>query len=224
MWIAHFAPGLVAKPFAPGVPLSLLALAGAIPDATFFILNFFGLESFSVDPKLMRRGCFPYATDYPFSHSLVGMAALGLALTAGYTLMTQRKVTPKDQAILLAVTLSHFLFEVPSHREDVKITPMDSTNLGAGLFDRPFVLFLLESLLFLGGLFVYTTFAPLATKLGYKRAGNMNRLWGIIAFMIVQQAHFCFGSAPTTNTKWIHAPVFLSEILLDSWLIGKLES
>jgi len=61
MWIAHFAPGLVAKPLAPSIPLWLLALAGALPDAAFFVL----------------RGCFPYATNYPVSHSLLGMAVLG---------------------------------------------------------------------------------------------------------------------------------------------------
>jgi len=77
MWIAHFAPGLVAKPFAPGIPLWLLALAGALPDAAFFVLSLLGLESFSVDKGLMNRGCFPYATNYPFSHSLLGMAVLG---------------------------------------------------------------------------------------------------------------------------------------------------
>jgi hypothetical protein len=40
MWIAHFAPGLVAKPLAPGIPLWLLALAGTLPDAAFFVLSF----------------------------------------------------------------------------------------------------------------------------------------------------------------------------------------
>lgn len=77
MWIAHYASGLVAKPFAPGVPLSLLCLAGALPDALFFTLNILGIESFSVDDTLAKRGCFPYATDYKYSHSLVGMGAIG---------------------------------------------------------------------------------------------------------------------------------------------------
>jgi len=221
MWIAHFAPGLVAKPFAPGIPLWLLALAGALPDATFFTLSLLGLESFSVDKGLMSRGCFPYATNYPFSHSLLGMAVLGVAVATAYMFTTERKVSAKDEAILLAVTLSHFLLEVPSHRKDIKITPMDSTHLGAGMFDHPVALFLTESALFLGALWVYTTFAPIATRVGYKR--HEERLWGIAAFLLAQQAHFCFGPAPTMETRWIHAPTFLSEILLDSWLIGKLE-
>lgn len=78
MWIAHYASGLIAKPFAPDVPLSLLALAGALPDAFFFVLSLLGFESFSISSKVIRKGgCFPYSADYPFSHSLLGMGVVG---------------------------------------------------------------------------------------------------------------------------------------------------
>ena len=69
--------GLFAKPFAPRVPLIVLALAGAAPDAAFFLMQFFGLETFNFDSSLVKRGCFPYSNDYPYSHSLVGMAGVG---------------------------------------------------------------------------------------------------------------------------------------------------
>jgi len=221
MWIGHYSAGLAAKPFAPGVPLSLLCLAGALPDAIFFMLNFLGIESFSVDPKLTKRGCFPYATDYPYSHSLAGMAVMGVGLALIYSAVSKRSVTLKDQAVIVAACLSHFLMEVPSHREDIKITPHDNVQLGSGLFDKPAVLFAVETALFFGGLWVYTSLAPLATKTGYKN--NMNILKGVAIFMVVQQAHFCFGSAPTLETRWVHAPVFLFEILASCWALGKLE-
>ena len=70
--------GLVAKPFAPIVPLSVLALAGALPDVVFFLLQFFGIETFSLDGSLISRGCFPYSNDYPYSHSLLGMVISGV--------------------------------------------------------------------------------------------------------------------------------------------------
>lgn len=77
MWIGHYAASLALKPFAPGVPLSLLSLAGALPDASFFILNFLGIESFSVYPTYAKCGCFLYSTNNPDSHSLVGMGVMG---------------------------------------------------------------------------------------------------------------------------------------------------
>jgi hypothetical protein len=49
MWITHYAPGLIAKIFAPRVPLALLAFAGEANDALFFFLNFFGIESFGIN-------------------------------------------------------------------------------------------------------------------------------------------------------------------------------
>ncbi|KAL1951192.1 hypothetical protein VTO73DRAFT_341 [Trametes versicolor] len=222
MWVAHYASGLIAKPFAPRVPLSLLALAGAFPDVVFFLLQFFGIETFNLDSSLIPRGCFPYTNDYPYSHSLLGMTLSGVALAVGYRWSTSAPVTLRDQAAIVAASASHFLLEWPSHREDIKITPHDSFQLGAGLFDSPVATFLVECAIYLAGLWVYTTFAPITTKVGYKT--HKNRLWGITLFLIGAQAHFAFGSAPTTETRWVHAPLFLSQVLASSWLIGKLES
>ncbi|OCH95660.1 hypothetical protein OBBRIDRAFT_766806 [Obba rivulosa] len=221
MWVGHYASGLIAKPFAPTVPLWLLALAGAVPDAIFFILQFFGIESFNLDPKLIPRGCFPYSNDYPYSHSLAGMAVTGAALAALWKAKATTSVTLKDQLVIIAATASHFLLEWPVHRKDVKITPHDSYQLGAGLFDHPVVVFVMETVLFLFALWVYATYSPPSARAGYLK--NKNRLWGVIAVMICQQAQFCFSAAPTTETRWVHAPLFLGMILGSSWLLGKLE-
>ncbi|KAG1813287.1 uncharacterized protein BJ212DRAFT_1367672, partial [Suillus subaureus] len=47
---------------------------------------------------------------------------------------------------------------------DIKITPNDSTNLGSGMLDHPVARFFMEYVHFLGGLCVYTTFAPIAAR------------------------------------------------------------
>ena len=73
----HFGIGLIAKPFAPRVPLIVLAFAGVLPDAKFFLLQFFGIETFNFGAGIARRGCFPYTNDYPYSHSLAGMVIVG---------------------------------------------------------------------------------------------------------------------------------------------------
>jgi hypothetical protein len=223
MWIGHYASGLIAKPFAPGVPLSLLCLAGAIPDVTFFVLNFLGIEAFAVNDEYSKRGCFPYATYYPYSHSLLGMILIGTGLAAAYKAISKRHDVPlQDLAVIVATSASHFLLELPAHREDVKIVPNDNIALGFGLSDKPAVLFALETVVFFVGLWVYTTLAPLATRSGYKN--NMNILKAVVAFMVIQQAHFCFGAVPTYETRFLHAPMFLFEILASSWALGKLES
>ncbi|KAI0652372.1 hypothetical protein C8Q79DRAFT_937273 [Trametes meyenii] len=222
MWIAHYAPGLIAKPLAPVVPLSLLTLAGALPDVAFFLLQFFGIETFSLDATLIPRGCFPYTNEYPYSHSLGGMITVGVLSAALYRANTRAPTTFKDQVVIVTVAASHFLLEWPSHRADIKITPHDFNQLGAGMFDYPVVTFFVECGIYLAGLWIYTTFAPTATRAGY--LAHRNRLWAITLFLISAQAHFSFGSAPTTETRWVHAPLFLGQIFASCWLIGKLES
>ncbi|CCM03655.1 uncharacterized protein FIBRA_05799 [Fibroporia radiculosa] len=245
MWIAHFSSGLVAKPFAPGIPLSVLCLAGAAADAAFFLLQFINLESFNLDTSIAaNRGCFPYANDYPYSHSLAGMGAVGFVVALGYkALRPTARASLSDMIVIVLASLSHFLLEWPSHRAgetpplpppssvaasspsariaDIKLTPYDDRAIGAGLFDHPMLTFLAEAAIFLTGLWVYATFAPKVTRTGYLT--NRNRLPKIVAFMLVQQAHFCFGAAPTYETRWVHAPLFLSEVLGSCWVLGKLE-
>lgn len=71
MWIAHFGPALIAKQFAPQADAGLLALAGALPDALFFVFAVLGIETIKYSDKSEKRGyvnftggkgssCFPY--------------------------------------------------------------------------------------------------------------------------------------------------------------------
>lgn len=192
MWIAHYAPGLVAKVFAPQVPLSLLTFAGEANDALFFVLNFLGLESFSVNPVYEHTGCFPYSTNYPFSHSLLGMFLVGIGLATAYSSFSNRPVTIREKLAIVLCSLSHFILEWPAHREDVKVMPMDDTAIGRGWFDAPVLLFVVETTIFFTGLFVYSSYAPLSVRAGYKR--NPNWMRAVIGFFLFQQAQFCFSS------------------------------
>ncbi|KAJ3526673.1 hypothetical protein NM688_g8232 [Phlebia brevispora] len=222
MWVAHYASGLTAKPFAPRVPLVVLCLAGALSDALFFVLQLFGIEKFNFDSAIAeRRGCFPYTNYYPYSHSLAGMIIAGAILALVYRTYVRVPATLQDMAVITAASASHFLFEWPTHRADTKITPTSSTNYGAGLFDYAAVDFVVETTIFFLGLWVYLTFTRPQSQAGHR--ANPNLLKIVAAVMVVQQAHFCFGAAPTSQTRWVHGPLFLFEILASSWLIGLLD-
>ncbi|KZT73210.1 hypothetical protein DAEQUDRAFT_684092 [Daedalea quercina L-15889] len=224
MWIGHYASAFIAKPLAPGIPLSVLALASSAADALFFVLTLAGLESFNLDAAIAARaGCFPYTNDYPYSHSLAGMGVAGALVGLGYKLLRPRaRVSAADFAVITAVGLSHFLLELPVHRHDVKITPHDDVAAGAGWFDSPAVTFAAESALFLASLWFYTRCAPRVAQTGW--LAHKHRLAWVVALFIAQQAQFCFAAAPTRETRWVHAPLFLGMILGSSWLLGKLEN
>jgi len=221
MWVAHYAQGLMAKPFAPRVPLIVLTLAGAAPDAAFFLMQFFGIETFNFDRSVAKRGCFPYTNDYPYSHSLAGMAAAGAVIAIFYKIFARVYASSKDLAVIVATSAAHFFLEWPSHRQDIKITPHDNHALGASLFDSPAATFVVEMVIFCLGFGIYTLFSPMATQTGFKNNPNLVKM--VFLVMTLQQAMFCFGSAPTLQTRWVHAPLFLSEILGSCWLLGKMD-
>lgn len=49
---------------------------------------------------------------------------------------------------------------------DVKIKPGGTNQHGAGLFDYPGLNFIVECMIFIGMLWVYTTYAPLYSRSG----------------------------------------------------------
>jgi hypothetical protein len=184
---------LIAKIFAPRVPLSLLTFAGEANDALFFVLSLLNIEHFDVDANLARSGgCFPYTTYIPYSHSLLIIAAVGAVLALGYALTARRPVGMRDVLVIFGCGLTHFLLELPAHRSDVKITPGDNVALGAGMFDHPVILFALEMVLFFGSLGAYIMFAVPSSKGGYLRSRHLGKV--VAAVFIAQQLQFCFGS------------------------------
>ncbi|KAJ7083550.1 hypothetical protein C8R44DRAFT_836466 [Mycena epipterygia] len=214
MWIAHFAPALALKPFFPNLPMWALAMAGSLPDAIFFVNAMLGIEEFRYSPTLNLRGCFPYANDYPYSHSLVGEVIMGLLLSGSTVPMT-------DFLALFFVTSTHYILDATTHRPDMVLTPSSSKAHGTSLFDSPSTMFLLElGLMALAATpyLLYTSQKPTAS--GLRR--NAPRI--LAALFVVEQFQFCYLGAPTTNTRWVHAPMFLSTILTTaavmSWVDG----
>lgn len=140
MWIAHFAPALALKPFFPNLPMWALAMAGSLPDAIFFVNAMLGIEEFRYSPTLNLRGCFPYANDYPYSHSLVGEVIMGLLLSgsqfftahgtnnvaAGFAALytafftkTWSTVPMTDFLALFFVTSTHYILDATTHRPGI---------------------------------------------------------------------------------------------------------
>ncbi|KAF8182985.1 hypothetical protein K438DRAFT_1600127 [Mycena galopus ATCC 62051] len=223
MWIAHFAPALALKPFFPNLPMWALAMAGSLPDAIFFVNAMLGIEEFRYSPTLNLRGCFPYANDYPYSHSLVGEVIMGLLLSGSqfFTAHGTNKFPMTDFLALFFVTSTHYILDATTHRPDMVLTPSSSKAHGTSLFDSPSTMFLLElGLMALAAApyLLYTSQKPTAS--GLRR--NAPRI--LAALFVVEQFQFCYLGAPTTNTRWVHAPMLLSTILTTaavmSWVDG----
>jgi len=149
------------------------------------------------------------------------MIRTGIAAAFLYSFTARRKPSIMDQVVIFLTVMTHFPLELPVHRADVKLTPHDTTDLGSGLFDSPSSTLLIELLLFFVSMGIWYAKAPMTSQRGARE--NPTLLKAIAGFFVVQQVHFCFGSAPTDDARFVHAPIFLFEILFSSWLIGKLE-
>ena len=136
------------------------------------------------------------------------------------------------------MSASHFFLELPGHRHgqllrptshaaashsllptlDVKVTPSTprSQELGAGQFDSPASTFALEVAVFLSSLAFYAWRVPSVRQ-------DTQKLLGVGAVLVAEQAMFSFGSAPTSEARFVHAPIFLAQILGSCWLLGKLD-
>jgi hypothetical protein len=83
MWTSHFAPAFFIKPFTKDTPLWVLAIAGSLADLTWLALVMLNIEKANYTPD-KHVGCFPYDSEAPFSHSLLGEIVLGaLSFTCG---------------------------------------------------------------------------------------------------------------------------------------------
>jgi hypothetical protein len=195
MWITHYAPsaanarlssakarlntltGLIAKIIAPRVPIAMLTFAGEANDALFVLPQILNVEHFVLNAQLAKScGCFPYDGEYPYSHSLFGIATVGIVLAFWHACTARGPVQPVDLPAIFGCTLTHFVLEWPTHRADVHIVPGDDAHIGKGLFNAPANLFILDIVWFFAGISIYLALATPRAKGGYLRSKHLGKV------------------------------------------------
>jgi hypothetical protein len=204
MWVSHFAPAFYLKPLSPSTPLGLLALAGALPDILWLILSITGIEEITYN---LHDGCFPYNASYPYTHSALGIALISVLFATFATLFSG--LGGKTFLVLTAAGLSHWVLDVLVHRHDMPLTSDPSSQrYGLGWFDFNMPSFLLDLGLLLGGLIFYASSSLPATK--RMRASRV----GVLAFFFAgMQVVFNFIGVPGEEARWVHAPLFLVQLI-----------
>ncbi|KAF8541208.1 hypothetical protein BDD12DRAFT_829802 [Trichophaea hybrida] len=100
-----------------------------------------------------------------------------------------------------------FVFALFSN--DMTLTPDPvSTRYGFGIFDYPKALFLIDFGLLLGSLIYYA-----ATAVPDNRRLQTKKLLTLVALFVGMQALFSFVEIPGRQARWVHAPLFLLQIL-----------
>lgn len=202
MFIGHFAVGFASKRAAPKASLAVLLTAPLLPDLLWPLFLLQGIERVEIhsssDPFLTLT-----FTSYPWSHSLV-MSVVWAALFAGvYYRLTKYS---RGAWVIVVGVVSHWVLDVVTHLPDMPISPWTSSLLGFGLWRSVPATVLIESTMFITGVWLYTT--------GTVARGAIGRYawWGLVLFVTVGYGLNLRGSPPPTVTALAGTGVVLGAL------------
>ncbi|MCH7774133.1 MAG: hypothetical protein IH784_06970 [Bacteroidetes bacterium] len=203
MFIAHFGVGFGAKKAIPKTSLGTLLLASQFIDLLWPFFVIFGIERVAIDPGNTAFTPLDFIY-YPFSHSLLGVLIWALIFGAVYYFI---KKDLKSSFILGILVLSHWILDFITHRPDLPIfLGSDSLHVGLGLWNSIIATVVIESIIFIVGVYLYFSVTKAKKKVG------TYSLCSLLIFFVIIYLSNLFGPPP----KSAEAVGYVS---LAQWLI-----
>jgi hypothetical protein len=154
MFVGHYAPVFALKAVRQSPGLAAGFIAVQLVDIGFFSLSYFGIEKWAANPEL--KGFMPVdLTFMPYTHSLAGSVAWGVAaglIAAMFTPAGRRLI---DGMLIALLVVSHWFLDLIVHRQDLPLVHDHEEKLGLGLWNQPLLVMPLELGLLLGGFAFY---------------------------------------------------------------------
>lgn len=206
MFIGHFGVGFAAKKVIPKTSLGTLLLASQFVDLLWPLFLILGIEKVSIDPgnTLVTPLNFIY---YPFSHSLIGTLVWAILFGAVYYFIKKDLRTSIWLGILV---LSHWILDFITHRPDLPLfIGSNSPLVGLGLWNSFVGTIIIESAIFVAGVYFFITVTKAKNKIG------IYSLWSLIIFFIIIYIANLFGPPPESVAAIKY--VSLTQWLLIGW-------
>ncbi len=183
MFIGHFALGFASR--RPGYlpSLAILFIAVQLLDLIWPVLVLAGVETFRIQEGSTVLTPLEF-TYYPYSHSLLLAFVWGIALGIIYFLFTKNK---KGSLILMSLVISHWILDYITHKPDLQLSPFTETRVGLGLWNHPLSEIILETSMFLLGMFLYYTRVKPKRKIAF---------WSLVTIFLVIHFMNVFGPPP----------------------------
>jgi hypothetical protein len=205
MFLGHYALAFAAKRIAPRASLGMLIAAAQFLDLLWPIFLILGVEQVAPGDQHFTALRF---THYPWSHSLamtlVWSALLGLA----YARVTDDRWSATVIGLLVS---SHWVLDLVVHRPDLPLYPGGSARLGFGLWNSVLGTIVVEAVLFIAGIVVYTTSTRARDRIG------RYAWWSLVAALAVTYAADVFGPPPTNMTALAWTALLLWIIPVWGW-------
>ena len=188
MFLGHFGLSFAGKRLAPAVSLGTLFLATQWADLLFWILTLAGIEHFRIAPGATRVTPMDFY-DYPWSHSLVGLAAWAVLLGGLYLLFRRSRA---GLWVLAAGVGSHWVLDALVHRPDMPVG-IEGPYVGLSLWNSVPLTVAAEAIVFGGGIVLYLRGTSARDRTG------VWALWALVAFLAVTWVASIAGPPPPSE-------------------------
>ena len=190
MFIGHFGVGFGAKKVARSVSLGTLFLAAQFVDLLWPTLLLFGVERVEIEPGITKLTPLNFVY-YPYTHSLLMGVIWGLLLGGIYWMVRKNR---RGAVVVGLLVLSHWILDLVVHRPDLPLYPGGAAHVGFGLWNSVPGTLLVEGLIFVIGVWMYTR----ATEARNKR--GTYGFWGLVLFLVLVHASNVAGPPPPSVT------------------------
>ena len=187
MFLGHFALAFAAKRAAPAISLGMLFVAAQLADLLWPVLVLAGVERVEIRPGITAVTPLDFV-HYPYSHSLVALAAWAIALGFGYAIVARGG--RRAFLVIALLVVSHWLLDVLVHRPDMPVALGEGPKLGLGVWNSIPLSVALELGSFALGVALYARIT---------RARDAIGRWafaGLAAFFLLVYAGAVFGPPP----------------------------
>jgi membrane-bound metal-dependent hydrolase YbcI (DUF457 family) len=192
MFIGHFAVGFALKRGAPETSLGWLIAAPIFLDMVWPIFVLTGIERVEIDPGNTAFTPLNFVS-YPYSHSLGAAIVWSIVLAVVYFAIGGTRSKRGSVFIALGV-FSHWILDVITHRADMPLYPGSRTFLGLGLWSSVPATLIVETLMFIAGVWLYASMTKAKDKIG------AIAFWAYVLFLVVAYVASSFGPPPPSVT------------------------
>lgn len=152
MFIGHFAVGLAAKRIAPRASLGPLIAAPILLDLLWPFFLLLGWERVRIEPGNTAYTPLNFE-HYPWTHSLLMAVVWGGAAALLYMWRSRYRA---GAVVVGAAVVSHWVLDWITHRPDLPLYPGNAPLVGLGLWNVPAASIVVESVLFVTAVWLYT--------------------------------------------------------------------
>lgn len=207
MFIGHFAVGFAGKRWAPRTSLTTLIFAAIFLDVLWPIFLWLGIEHVRIVPGITAFTPLDFVS-YPWSHSLVAAAAWSVLF--GWIYRHRTGYMAGAVCTGLAV-FSHWVLDFFTHRPDLPIAPGLPTKVGLGLWNAPIATVVIEGMMFVAGVAIYTRTTRARGVMGHVA------LWLFVALLVSAYIANWLGPPPPNENALMKVALLMSALML--WVV-----